>query len=301
MASSSRSSSPDSAASINMLIRSESGTTVSSGGSDHVALGPLANVVLRNAESLPEAKPRGTRRQQRTVAGEKLAELMRLCSHEYAANESYYHAINALLREITNANISSPPPASVVTASLSNTSVDSGVSSLPALKIQPVLPAAPKCRDMPFSMSRQIPIPENPHFNLIGRIVGPRGLTIRELETKYQCRIYVRGQGSVRDPKKAEALMNKPGWEHLKEGLHVLVIAGGYSEAEVVCRLKAAAHFLNRLIHPQCFDAFKKRQLVSLALMNGTFRPPNNKSARSESSTTTKPTLPPPPQVVGAI
>uniref|UniRef100_A0A7E4W1K5 KH domain-containing protein n=1 Tax=Panagrellus redivivus TaxID=6233 RepID=A0A7E4W1K5_PANRE len=358
MPSPSRSTSPDSAASSDVLCGSDSGTTVSSSGPGFVAAGPVASVSMPNVGSRPEVikpwvpktfvpvatvsqsnngapKPRGPgrgpRRQQNfdvnqlprqfqqrrfqhgqtfgtnaavnnrcTVAGEKLAELMRLCNHEYAANESYYHAINALLREIQDARIPSSPSSTVVAASPSSSSENSAVSSPSALKIQPIMPPPPQTRDMPFTASRRIPIPENPHFNLIGRILGPRGLTVRELETKYQCRIYVRGQGSIRDPKKAEALMDKPGWEHLREELHVLVIAGGNTQAELDCRLEASVHFLNRLLHPQCFDAFKRRQLVSLALMNGTFRPHASQSSES-STTTTKFAVPPPPQALAVM
>ena len=38
-------------------------------------------------------------------------------------------------------------------------------------------------------------------------------------------------------------------------------------------RLSEVQGFVNRLLHPQSFDAFKRRQLISLALINGTFRP----------------------------
>ena len=38
-------------------------------------------------------------------------------------------------------------------------------------------------------------------------------------------------------------------------------------------RLNHANEYVNRLLHPRGFDAFKRRQLISLALLNGTFRP----------------------------
>lgn len=56
-----------------------------------------------------------------------------------------------------------------------------------------------------------IPIPENPEYNLIGRILGPRGrilcvlitliplgMSACELESRFRCRVFVRGRGSIR-------------------------------------------------------------------------------------------------------
>lgn len=39
-------------------------------------------------------------------------------------------------------------------------------------------------------------------FNFVGRILGPRGLTAKQLEAETGCKIMVRGKGSMRDKKK---------------------------------------------------------------------------------------------------
>ena len=39
-------------------------------------------------------------------------------------------------------------------------------------------------------------------FNFVGRILGPRGMTAKQLETETGCKIMVRGKGSMRDKKK---------------------------------------------------------------------------------------------------
>jgi rRNA processing protein Krr1/Pno1 len=39
-------------------------------------------------------------------------------------------------------------------------------------------------------------------FNFVGRILGPRGLTTKQLESETGCKIMVRGKGSMRDKKK---------------------------------------------------------------------------------------------------
>ncbi|VDK64514.1 unnamed protein product [Cylicostephanus goldi] len=40
-------------------------------------------------------------------------------------------------------------------------------------------------------------------YNFVGRILGPRGMTAKQLEQETGCKIMVRGRGSMRDKKKA--------------------------------------------------------------------------------------------------
>jgi len=39
-------------------------------------------------------------------------------------------------------------------------------------------------------------------FNFVGRILGPRGMTAKQLEMDTGCKIMVRGKGSMRDKMK---------------------------------------------------------------------------------------------------
>lgn len=39
-------------------------------------------------------------------------------------------------------------------------------------------------------------------FNFVGRILGPRGMTAKQLEHETGCKIMIRGRGSLRDDKK---------------------------------------------------------------------------------------------------
>lgn len=43
-------------------------------------------------------------------------------------------------------------------------------------------------------------------FNFVGRILGPRGMTAKQLELETGCKIMVRGKGSMRDKKKVRTL-----------------------------------------------------------------------------------------------
>jgi hypothetical protein len=42
-------------------------------------------------------------------------------------------------------------------------------------------------------------------YNFVGRILGPRGMTAKQLEQETGCKIMVRGKGSMRDRKKVRS------------------------------------------------------------------------------------------------
>uniref|UniRef100_A0A8C5FBQ5 QKI, KH domain containing, RNA binding b n=1 Tax=Gadus morhua TaxID=8049 RepID=A0A8C5FBQ5_GADMO len=124
-----------------------------------------------------------------------------------------------------------------------------------------------------------VPVKEYPDFNFVGRILGPRGLTAKQLEAETGCKIMVRGKGSMRDKKKEEQNRGKPNWEHLSEDLHVLItVEDAQNRAEL--KLKRAVEEVNKLLVPAAEgeDSLKKMQLMELAILNGTYRDANIKS-----------------------
>ncbi|KAJ8416106.1 hypothetical protein AAFF_G00381280 [Aldrovandia affinis] len=124
-----------------------------------------------------------------------------------------------------------------------------------------------------------VPVKEFPDFNFVGRILGPRGLTAKQLEAETGCKIMVRGKGSMRDKKKEEQNRGKPNWEHLNEDLHVLItVEDSQNRAEI--KLKRAVEEVRKLLVPAAEgeDSLKKMQLMELAILNGTYRDANIKS-----------------------
>ncbi|XP_067286395.1 protein quaking-B isoform X4 [Pseudorasbora parva] len=124
-----------------------------------------------------------------------------------------------------------------------------------------------------------VPVKEFPDFNFVGRILGPRGLTAKQLEAETGCKIMVRGKGSMRDKKKEEQNRGKPNWEHLNEDLHVLItVEDSQNRAEI--KLKRAVEEVKKLLVPAAEgeDSLKKMQLMELAILNGTYRDANIKS-----------------------
>ncbi|KAL3119379.1 hypothetical protein niasHT_006576 [Heterodera trifolii] len=121
-----------------------------------------------------------------------------------------------------------------------------------------------------------VPVKQYPEYNFVGRILGPRGMTAKQLETETGCRIMVRGKGSMRDKKKEEMNRGKPNWEHLSEELHVIIqCEDAPNRAEV--KMARAVEEVNKLLvpAPEGEDDLKKKQLMELAIINGTFRNTN--------------------------
>uniref|UniRef100_A0A8C2HZE8 QKI, KH domain containing, RNA binding a n=1 Tax=Cyprinus carpio TaxID=7962 RepID=A0A8C2HZE8_CYPCA len=103
-----------------------------------------------------------------------------------------------------------------------------------------------------------VPVKEYPDYNFVGRILGPRGLTAKQLEAETGCKIMVRGRSSMRDRKKEEQNRGKPNWEHLNEELHVLItVEDTQTRAEV--KMRRAVEEVKKLLVPavSCKHAFK--------------------------------------------
>lgn len=117
------------------------------------------------------------------------------------------------------------------------------------------------------------PVKEYPKFNFVGRVIGPRGMTLREVETTTGCKLLVRGKGSMKDKKLEEEKRGQPNYEHLEEDLHVLISVED-SEERAKMRLNKAMDKVKELLQPvdEGEDELKKKQLKDLALMNGTLR-----------------------------
>lgn len=128
-----------------------------------------------------------------------------------------------------------------------------------------------------------VPVKEHPDFNFVGRILGPRGMTAKQLEQETGCKIMVRGKGSMRDKKKEDANRGKPNWEHLADDLHVLITVED-TENRAKLKLQRAVEEVQKLLVPQAEgeDELKKRQLMELAIINGTYRDSSTKAAAAE-------------------
>ncbi|KAK3739013.1 hypothetical protein QZH41_010491 [Actinostola sp. cb2023] len=119
------------------------------------------------------------------------------------------------------------------------------------------------------------PVKEYPKFNFVGRVIGPRGMTLREIETQTGCKLLVRGKGSMKDKKLEEEKRGQPNYEHLDEELHVLISVED-TEERCIARLQKAVDRVQQLLRPveEGEDEIKKKQLKDLAFFKGTLRDP---------------------------
>jgi protein quaking len=98
-------------------------------------------------------------------------------------------------------------------------------------------------------------------------------MTAKQLEAETGCKIMVRGRGSMRDKKKEDMNRGKPNWEHLNEELHVIIQCEDTPNRNAVKMARAAEEVRRLLIpQPEGEDELKRKQLMELAIINGTFR-----------------------------
>lgn len=108
-----------------------------------------------------------------------------------------------------------------------------------------------------------IPIKEFPQYNFIGLIIGPRGNTQKRMEKESNCKIAIRGKGSVKEGSKG-----KKNTADENDDLHVLIT--GEREED----LERAAKEVQSLLVPMddMKNQHKQQQLRELARINGTLR-----------------------------
>ena len=108
-----------------------------------------------------------------------------------------------------------------------------------------------------------IPVKEYPQYNFIGLVIGPRGNTQKKLEQDTNCKISIRGKGSLKDGSKGRAKQPDDDDE-----LHVHITGETEEGLEKACKL------VEELLTPIDDDKneHKQKQLKELALINGTLR-----------------------------
>ncbi|KAL9675536.1 hypothetical protein QQ045_003738 [Rhodiola kirilowii] len=134
-------------------------------------------------------------------------------------------------------------------------------------------PASPSAYLVKKILRLEIPVDAYPNFNFVGRLLGPRGNSLKRVEATTGCRVFIRGNGSIKDPEKEEKLRGRSGYEHLNEPLHILIEAD--LPANIVdLRLRQAQEIIEELLKPvdESEDFIKRQQLRELALLNSNFR-----------------------------
>jgi len=118
----------------------------------------------------------------------------------------------------------------------------------------------------------EVPQDEYPQYNFMGLILGPRGNSLEKIKQKYNCKIVVKGRGSLKDGMTG---LKKDGskFDSLEEPMHV-IINGPTPEA-----VKDAGDHIRKLVKQQIEDpdgeqmvALRASHMHELAVLNGTLR-----------------------------
>lgn len=110
-----------------------------------------------------------------------------------------------------------------------------------------------------------VPIKEHPRFNFVGKLLGPKGNTLKRLQEDTMCKMAILGRGSMKDRKKEEELRASMDtkYAHLSDDLHVEVSANG-PPAEVHARIAYAMAELRKYLIPDSNDFIRQEQMREL-------------------------------------
>jgi splicing factor 1 len=131
-------------------------------------------------------------------------------------------------------------------------------------------------------------------FTKVGLLIGPRGNTLKKMETESQAKIAIRGKGSVKEGKGRSDAAHTSNQE---EDLHCLIMA---DTEEKVNKAKKLIHNIIETVgaNPESFSSYcanwwqaasipegqnelKRNQLRELAALNGTLRDDENQACQN--------------------
>ena len=133
------------------------------------------------------------------------------------------------------------------------------------------------------------------YFTKVGLLIGPRGNTLKKMETESLAKIAIRGKGSVKEGKGRSDAAHTSNQE---EDLHCLIMA---DTEEKVNKAKKLIHNvietvrISGALSSQCFftntvqaasipegqNELKRNQLRELAALNGTLRDDENQACQN--------------------
>ncbi|KAF4798221.1 KH domain-containing, RNA-binding, signal transduction-associated protein 3 [Turdus rufiventris] len=107
-------------------------------------------------------------------------------------------------------------------------------------------------------------------FNFVGKLLGPRGNSLKRLQEETLTKMSILGKGSMRDKIKEEEL-RKSGeakYFHLNDDLHVLIEVFA-PPAEAYARMGHALEEIKKFLIPDYNDEIRQAQLQELTYLNG--------------------------------
>ncbi|XP_073482819.1 KH domain-containing, RNA-binding, signal transduction-associated protein 2 [Aquarana catesbeiana] len=127
-----------------------------------------------------------------------------------------------------------------------------------------------------------IPVKQYPKFNFVGKLLGPRGNSLKRLQEETSAKMSILGKGSMRDKSKEEEL-RKSGeakYTHLSDELHVLIEVFA-PPGEAYSRMSHALEEIKKFLAPDYNDEIRQEQLRELSYLNGSEDSNRSKVTRS--------------------
>uniref|UniRef100_A0A674HNI9 KH RNA binding domain containing, signal transduction associated 3 n=1 Tax=Taeniopygia guttata TaxID=59729 RepID=A0A674HNI9_TAEGU len=125
-------------------------------------------------------------------------------------------------------------------------------------------------KNMKLGQKVLIPVKQFPKFNFVGKLLGPRGNSLKRLQEETLTKMSILGKGSMRDKTKEEEL-RKSGeakYFHLNDDLHVLIEVFA-PPAEAYARMGHALEEIKKFLIPDYNDEIRQAQLQELTYLNG--------------------------------
>ncbi|XP_074035832.1 quaking related 54B isoform X2 [Leptinotarsa decemlineata] len=127
-------------------------------------------------------------------------------------------------------------------------------------------------REKPIKVTVKVlvPVREHPKFNFVGKLLGPKGNSMKRLQEETMCKMAVLGRGSMKDRQKEDELRNSldPKYSHLTDDLHVEISALG-PPAEAHARVAYALAEVRKYLIPDNNDIIRQEQMREMEIMTG--------------------------------
>ncbi|KAM7345187.1 uncharacterized protein ACRADG_011585 isoform 2-T2 [Cochliomyia hominivorax] len=128
-------------------------------------------------------------------------------------------------------------------------------------------------RDRPVKVAVKVAVPvrDHPKFNFVGKLLGPKGNSMKRLQEETMCKMAVLGRGSMRDRKKEEELRasGDSRYAHLFDDLHV-EISTFAAPAEAHARIAYALAEVRRFLVPDYHDDIRHEQMWEMQALTST-------------------------------
>jgi len=118
-----------------------------------------------------------------------------------------------------------------------------------------------------------VPVKEHPRFNFVGKLLGPKGNSLKRLQEDTMTKMAILGRGSMKDKAKEEELRMSldPKYAHLSDELHIEIQALA-PPAEAYARVAYALAEIRKYLVPDLNDDIRQEQLREIQQYSGVIR-----------------------------